>query len=244
MPFPYTFPIDLEFFTPWSGELKRGTYQVVMPSTYEGYTFEKWEDNSTNPTRTITITQNMAITAYYTLGLILKKWSQTGHLAHVFRNPFKTLKYARTLRTLHDFHRPFRTLKFTQTLNSIHVFLRHRTFRLTQTLQTLHQWTLPIPAALKKWIAALQTTQIFKRPYRRIGYTQQLRAVHVFGRPVRVIRFPATLQLTHIFNRPYRFILLLNQLNLRHAYFMAVPGVKKTRLFLVIGDLAIQLLGD
>jgi hypothetical protein len=58
------------------------------------------------------------------------------------------------------------------------------------------------------------------------------------------MKLPAALQLTHVFSRPYRVIRLLQQLGLIHVYYVAVPGVKKTKLFLVIGDLAIQLSGD
>jgi len=134
---------------------------------------------------------------------------------------------------------------WTALLNTSHVFARpYRLFKLSQALQTLASWTLPIPAALKRWLATLQTSHVFTRPFRRIGYTQQLQPTHVFRRPVRVIRFPAPLQLTHLFNRPTRFMRLIERLTLGHAYFVTIPGVKKTKLFLLIGDLAIQISGD
>jgi len=148
------------------------------------------------------------------------------------------------LNTSHVFTRPIRLMKLTQALNTSHVYLRHRFMRLSQTLRTLHAWTLPIPTFLKQWFATLQTVHVFNRPFRRIGYTQQLQPAHVFRRPVRIIKFPAIIQPTHLFNRPTRFMKLVEQLTLGHAYFVAVPGVKKTRLFLVIGDLAIQLSSD
>jgi hypothetical protein len=133
---------------------------------------------------------------------------------------------------------------WTALLNTSHVYLRHRFMKLSQTLRTLHAWTLPIPSFLKQWLATLQTDHVFTRPSRRIGYTQRLQPTHVFRRPARVIRFPASLQLTHLFSRPSRFMKLVERLTLGHAYFMAVSGAKKTRLFLVIGDLAIQLSND
>jgi hypothetical protein len=97
---------------------------------------------------------------------------------------------------------------------------------------------------IKTWTAPLNTSHVFTRPFRRIGYTQQLQPTHVFRRPVRIIRFPAIIQPTHLFSRPTRFMKLIEQLTLGHVYFVAVPGVKKTKLFLVIGNLAIQLYGD
>jgi hypothetical protein len=129
------------------------------------------------------------------------------------------------LNTGHVFSRPSRFMKLTQALNTGHVYLRHRYMQLSQTLRTLHAWMLPIPTFLKKWLATLQISHVFNRPFRRIGYTQQL-------------------QPTHLFSRPSRFMKLVERLTLGHAYFMAVPGAKKTRLFLVIGDLAIQLSND
>jgi hypothetical protein len=113
--------------------------------------------------------------------------------------------------------------------------------KLVQTLRTIH--TL----SLKRWFKFTQTLNLFhvlERPFRHIGYMQTIQPAHVFRRPVRLIKFPATLQLTHLFNRPTRFMKFIEQLTLGHAYFVAVPSVKKTRLFLVIGDLAIQLSRD
>jgi|GEM_PF-5915358 len=133
---------------------------------------------------------------------------------------------------------------WTALLNTSHVYLRHRLIQLSQALRTLHTWTLPLPQLLKHWFATLQTIHVFTRPFRRIDYMQTVQATHAFSRPVRVIRFPAPLQLIHVFTRPQRFFKLVEKLTLGHAYFVAVPGVKKTRLFLVIGDLAIQLSGD
>jgi len=56
--------------TTWSGFLDAGSYTVVMPSTWttdgsDLYVFDHWEDNSTSPTRTIMLTSNKIITAYY-----------------------------------------------------------------------------------------------------------------------------------------------------------------------------------
>jgi len=89
----------------------------------------------------------------------------------------------------------------------------------------LHAWAVSIGVALKQWTAALNLT-------------------HTFRRPARITRLPATLRLTHVFSRPTRFMRLIQNLTFGHAYFVAVPCVKKTKLFLVIGDLAIQLSGD
>ncbi|MEM3641852.1 MAG: hypothetical protein QXH37_08030, partial [Candidatus Bathyarchaeia archaeon] len=150
-----------------------------------------------------------------------------------------------TLKTVHFLRRPFRVVKLTQTLNIAHIFLRRRFIRLNQALQTLHNWTVTIPSLiLKQWFATLKTTHVLRRPKRRINYAEGLQTMHVFGRPARVIRLPATLQLTHIFKRPCRLIHLMEQLNLTHAYFVAFPSEKKTKLFLIIGDLSIQLSGD
>jgi len=147
------------------------------------------------------------------------------------------------LNTSHVFTRPIRFMKLTQALNISHVYLRHRFMRLSQTLKTLHAWTLPIPTFLKQWFAALQTVHVFSRPFRRIGYTQQLQPTHVFSSPIRLIRFPAAVQTVHLFSAPTRLVRLVEPLALRHVYFVAVPAVRKTRLFLVVDSLAIQLTG-
>lgn len=171
--------------------------------------------------------------------------------------------------------------QWSQTCKTTHILLQHKMFKLAQTLKTLHQWTLPIPVFIKTWVATLQATHVFRRPFRGFKLSQTLNTMHVyfshkifrlaqtlrtayvFGRPIRMTMFPATLQLTHIFGRPNRivrlpaslqvnhfygvplhFIRFLERLGLAHTVYLAIPGVKKTRLFLVIGDLAIQITGD
>jgi DNA-directed RNA polymerase subunit RPC12/RpoP len=217
--------------------------------------------------RTITAYFDCVVVADTYIGpeaeFILKQWSQTLNTSHVFTRPYRTFKLSQNVNTAHVFRRPFRFMKLTQALKILHTWtlpigiilkqwiaslnLTHtfkRPFRfmhLTQTLRTIH--TL----SLKRFFQLLQTlnlSHLFKRPSRQISYTEQLQLSHFFHRPVRLIKFPATLQLTHVFRRPFRFMKLVEQLTLGHAYFVAVPSVKKTRLFLVVGDLAIQLSRD
>ena len=199
----------------------------------------------TRPYRFLKLSQALQTLASWTLPVptLLKQWFASLQTSHVFRRPFRYLKLQQALRTLanwtailptlkqwitslnltHTFRRPFRFMKLTQTLQASHVYIRNRLFKLFQTLNISH---------------------VFTRPFRRMGYMQQLQPTHVFRRPVRIIRFPAIIQLAHLFSRPTRFMKLIEQLTLGHAYFVAVPSVKKTKLFLVIGDLAIQLYGD
>ncbi|MGQ9624290.1 MAG: hypothetical protein ACUVT9_02850 [Candidatus Bathycorpusculaceae bacterium] len=182
-------------------------------------------DNPPNPAWFAHGSIIVSIYCTYTVGAILKTWSALLNVSHVLT-------------------RPLRFMKLTQSLNLSHVLTRNRFMRLTHALQTLHTWTLPLPTFLKQWFATLQTAHTFRRPQRQIGYVEQLQTTHVFGRPVRLIRLPATLQLTDVFARPHRFLRLLEQLSLEHIYFVAVPSVKKTKLFLVIGDITIQLSRD
>lgn len=57
--------------TPWSNILDEGSYTVAMPSTWivdtNEYVFDHWEDASTDPTRTVSLTSDLSITAYYVL---------------------------------------------------------------------------------------------------------------------------------------------------------------------------------
>lgn len=57
------------YVTPLSVAMNEGTYVITMPeSTTENgttYNFKNWDDNSTNPTRTINLSSNMSLTAYY-----------------------------------------------------------------------------------------------------------------------------------------------------------------------------------
>jgi hypothetical protein len=191
------------------------------------------------------------------------KFTQNINATHIFRRPFRFMKLTQALRTTHVFLR-HRIIKMSQALRTLHTWIviypglilkqwfatlqtthtfkrPFRTMKLVQTLRTIH--TL----SLKRWFKFTQTLNLFhvlERPFRHIGYMQTIQPAHVFRRPVRLIKFPATLQLTHLFNRPTRFMKFIEQLTLGHAYFVAVPSVKKTRLFLVIGDLAIQLSRD
>ncbi|MGB9672056.1 MAG: DUF2341 domain-containing protein [Candidatus Norongarragalinales archaeon] len=135
-------------------------------------------------------------------------------------------QWSQMLDMAHVLSRPTRIMQLTQNLNTSHIFIRNRFTQLTQALQTLHAWTVALPEIiLKQWTATLQLT-------------------HVFNRPVRVIKIPAALQLASRFSRPYRFIKLLQQLGLVREFYVSKPGVRKTRLFLVLGGLAIQLSND
>jgi hypothetical protein len=188
---------------------------------------------------------NIIVSIYctYTAGGVMKTWGALLNVSHVLTRS-RFMKLTQALDNTHVFSRPSRYFKQSQSLNLSHILTRSRFMRLTQALQTLHTWTLFIGIVLKQWFATLQTAHIFRRPQRQIGYVEQLQTAHVFGRPVRLIRLPVALQLTHVFVRPYRLMRLLEQLSLGHTYFVAVPSVKKTRLFLVIGDIAIQLSRD
>lgn len=59
----------ISYVTSLSTTLSEGTYTVSMPESTilseTTYYFKDWEDNSTNPTRTINLSSNMSITAYY-----------------------------------------------------------------------------------------------------------------------------------------------------------------------------------
>jgi hypothetical protein len=61
-----------ENVTPWTGTLDEGTYKITMPQQVQVgsnvYNFKQWEDGSTNPVRTINLTADTTITAYYALG--------------------------------------------------------------------------------------------------------------------------------------------------------------------------------
>jgi len=73
-PINYTdFTIDSTTYTTNTTiELQPDTYTVTMPnptvSNGDLFTFVKWEDDSTNPVRTISLTSNMTITATYAYG--------------------------------------------------------------------------------------------------------------------------------------------------------------------------------
>ena len=75
------FTIDgVAHVTPWTGDLAEGSYTVVMPTTWttttgDVYNFDHWEDMSTEPTRTISLTADVTITAYYVLAP--KYWTLT-----------------------------------------------------------------------------------------------------------------------------------------------------------------------
>lgn len=140
--------------------------------------------------------------------------------------PSQTKTWSQTGFLSHIQRSPARTLKLGQNLNPSHIFVHHRIMRFAQVSRTLHAWTVIYPALiLKQWLVSLNLT-------------------HVFRRPTRIIRLPVNLQLSYIGGVPLRLIRFLERLDLAHMVYVAVPGVKKTRLFLVIGDLAIQITGD
>ncbi|MBR2997918.1 MAG: InlB B-repeat-containing protein [Bacilli bacterium] len=63
-------PCNYEFDSNTNSSLANGTYRygtqiTVSPKEIQGYTFTKWEDNSTNNPRTITLTGNTSVTPTY-----------------------------------------------------------------------------------------------------------------------------------------------------------------------------------
>jgi len=65
-----SFTVDrTEYTTPWSGILIEGTHTVSMPSSVTigktTYNFLDWDDRTTNPTRSVDLTRDTAITACY-----------------------------------------------------------------------------------------------------------------------------------------------------------------------------------
>jgi hypothetical protein len=51
--------------TPFSALLSVGTHTVAMPAAVSAYAFQRWEDGSTSPTRTIDLTGPMSLYAYF-----------------------------------------------------------------------------------------------------------------------------------------------------------------------------------
>lgn len=135
---------------------------------------------------------------------------------------------------------------WSNSLEAIGNFRRsHRAIKLAQALQTLHTWAVTVPTAIvKQWFAGVGLSHVLSRPERKISYRQALKPSHAFRRPLRVMKVPIFLNIIHTSRRPQRLIRLLQQSRLIHMYYVSKPGVKKTRLFLVVGELAFQLSGD
>lgn len=51
--------------TPVEFEVSTGLYEITVPATFDKATFVKWEDESTDPIRTIDITYPVDLIAYY-----------------------------------------------------------------------------------------------------------------------------------------------------------------------------------
>ena len=61
---------EMSYVTPWNGSLTEGTHEVAMPSNVQMpngdiYNFKQWENNETNPIRTINLVSDMTIEAAY-----------------------------------------------------------------------------------------------------------------------------------------------------------------------------------
>ena len=59
--------ISTELVTPWSGPLAEGSYIIKMASNVPNYKFDRYEDGSTDPTRTINLTADKSIMSTYEL---------------------------------------------------------------------------------------------------------------------------------------------------------------------------------
>lgn len=91
-PYPYPHPLTLEPLpTPYSAILNEGTYKITMPSSVvangQTYNFVKWEDNSTNPIRTINLTSDLSLMATYELSLTALTANSDGPYSAKVDNP-------------------------------------------------------------------------------------------------------------------------------------------------------------
>lgn len=61
---------SVNYTTPYSATLDEAIYIIIMPTTATingtTYNFDRWEDNTQNPTRAINLTTPTTVTAYYT----------------------------------------------------------------------------------------------------------------------------------------------------------------------------------
>jgi hypothetical protein len=55
-------------FTPKTFQVTSGTQYTVYVANYKTTLFNHWDNGSTNPGRTITLTANTVLTAYYSTG--------------------------------------------------------------------------------------------------------------------------------------------------------------------------------
>lgn len=136
--------------------------------------------------------------------------------------------------------------KWFHSLEAIHSFKRpHRAIKLAHALWALHTWTVTVPVVIiRQWCASLKISHVFCRPERKMLYRQALSSAHTFAKPLRVIKILIFLDIIHTARRPHRLIKFLQWSRLIQEYYVSKPGVKKTRLYLVIGELAFQLSGD
>ncbi|MBS7608672.1 hypothetical protein KEJ52_05715 [Candidatus Bathyarchaeota archaeon] len=140
--------------------------------------------------------------------------------------PSQTVTWSQTGILNHVYSRPNRAMKLSQNINVSHFFVHHRIMWFIQATRVLHVWTAAYPVlTIKQWTVSLGLT-------------------HAFRRPTRVIRLSNNLQLDHLSGVPIHFIRFFERLGLAHKVFVAVPSARKTKLFLVVGDLAIQITGD
>jgi len=59
--------------TPWMSDLAEDSYTIIMPSTWDVYNFDHWDDMSTDPNRTISLTSDKNVTAHY----VIRQWNLT-----------------------------------------------------------------------------------------------------------------------------------------------------------------------
>ena len=100
---------ELDYTTPWSDQLTEGTHTISVPSTFtdreKRYDFRKWEDDSTNPNRTVNLLNNMDIIAYYDVTIVPEFPTLIAWLAVVGVATLTIVLNVRKLRERSTFHR-------------------------------------------------------------------------------------------------------------------------------------------
>lgn len=65
-------------FTPVSFQVTPGQQYIVYANSYQNYVFNHWDDGTTSPARTMTLTQNTTMTAFYSTGTATAPQAPTG----------------------------------------------------------------------------------------------------------------------------------------------------------------------
>jgi hypothetical protein len=173
-------------------------------------------------------------------------FSDTGHGAEAFNTPFRSMGFADVGAGIDVFVIPFKTLGFADVGYGTDAFIVLLQKSFADAGSGLDAFVKEVLGFLTKNFSDVgQGVDVFAIPFKGLGFSDSGHGVDVFIIPFKALGFSDVGYGTDTFLIVFKTVFFSDASYGNDSFGKYIPGaVKVTKLFLVIGDLAIQISGD